>query len=757
MAGFKFGDIKGKFSKSGGDDPNNAENENLGAWDFDDDENQDGFADAYGAGDAEDADDAYADDDGYVDDYGRDGDDVDEGEYQDDDAGYGDGEYEDDAEYGDDGYADDGGQARYDDDEDAENLGYNPDIFKNLDDDAPEEEGYADDGEYDQNQQPYGYDDDDDGYAGQQQEYEPAEYDDEPEKQSGGSSDWLIYALLVLLPPVGVWLLWRGNKFDITLRTTLSAASIIWFIILLILLIPLFSSGNDDIQNTNDTPFLNPSSQVQSAAPSVSPTVAPSSTTSAPTSTAGVGIVSPGNTNASEETTYVYMANAGIEYHLIEDCGGLTGANKVTLDFAKQRGLNACPNCAGGTNTVGGTATTAKVYYATTNGTWYHLDANCQDMKGATVVTEANAIAAKKTACPKCIGYYGTLGGKAYHSVSNCQSMQNAITKTKAEWEALGKPACSICIKGGTSSTAGGSGSATPTQTMVYATAGGTYYHTKSDCTGMKNAGYGSLALAVNSYNKKPCPKCVSADTIYVYATPTGEYFHIKNNCSGMKNAVYNKMSVALALNKPACPKCASMLSTSSSTTTLGNGAAVTGKTSTYVYATTNGANFHTDPTCKGMANAKLVTFAQAVSAGKPPCTKCVTADKLMVFATSDGKYYHTKSDCTGMKNAVQVKASVAIANNKKACPTCAKVIANATSSGTTGGTAGTATGTSQSASGSSTVYIKTGSNASDYYHIGARCTALGLSGMSNVTLEYAIEHSYKACPSCKPPSRIST
>ncbi len=787
MAGFRFGDIKGKFSKSGGDDPNAAENEKLGAWDFDDEEGSDGFADAFDANDADDAyadNDAYSDDAEYSDDAGyADDADYDGAGYEDDQdytdgTDYGDGEY-DDNEY-DDGYADDGDSARYDDDEyeDAEALGYNPDIFKNLDNDGDDYDYNAEDGEYADEPRSYDYYDDEE-YDEREREEEPAEYEDAPEEKNGSTDDWLIFALLVLLPPVGVWLLWRGNKFDITLRSTLSAASIIWFIILLILIIPLFSPDDDNTVVGNDNPFINPSAQLQSAWPATSPSTAPSSNPfESPTAPSNTGsTVNAGNTGntgsiipaasnnptgTTGEPTYVYMANAGIEYHLIEDCGGLTGANKVTLDFAKQRGLNPCVNCAGGTNPVGtSTGTQAKVYYATTNGTWYHLDSTCQDMKGAVVVTEANAIASKKTACPKCIGYYGTLGGKAYHSVSNCQSMQNAITKTKEEWEKLGKPACSICIKGGTSANAENK---TPTQTMVYATGDGTYFHTKPDCTGMKNANYGSLTLAVNSYNKKPCPKCVSPDTIYVFATPTGEYFHLKNNCTGMKNAIYNKMSAAIALNKPACPKCASMFASvtaSSSGNSLG-GTPVKGETTTYVYATKNGANFHTDPKCKGMANAQKVTFAQAVSSGKPPCTKCVTPDKLLVFATADGKYYHTKSDCTGMKNAIQVKASVAIANNKPACPTCAKVISGVKGTSTGTSTGGTGTGGStatnpQSASASSTVYIKTGSGASDYYHVGARCSAQGLSGMQNVTLEYAKDHSYKPCPACKPPSRIST
>ena len=50
-------------------------------------------------------------------------------------------------------------------------------------------------------------------------------------------NDWVTYVLLVLLPPLGIYLLWRRRRFELPIRWGVSAASAIWFVILLILLV----------------------------------------------------------------------------------------------------------------------------------------------------------------------------------------------------------------------------------------------------------------------------------------------------------------------------------------------------------------------------------------------------------------------------------------------------------------------------------------------------------------------------------------
>ena len=729
-------------------------------------------------------DDQNYDDQGY-DDQGYDDQNYDDQGYDDqgyDDQGYDDQNYDDqgydDQSYGDQGYDDSVYGAE---DENPESLGYNPDVFKKLDNENAQDEGAYDDGAYDDDgDQPY--DEGDEGYYEDEGSFEN-------ENASGLlgyvlSNDWVMYASLVVLPPLGIWLLWRRNKYDITVRAGLTAASVIWMVILLILL--FFRSGSKQDNTSVPNSFM---SQMPTVTATATATATPAPTTE-PSTTPRVSNGSDGTgTTGDSSVTYVWGTNSGKYYHTLENCGGLTNASKMTLETATSRGLLPCPDCAGGTSTTtsnGSTTTSGTTLYATTNGKWYHKDSHCQGMTNAQVVTESNAIKAGKTACPVCIGYYGTPGGKWYHCISNCQGMTSAITKTKAAWEADGKTACPKCI-GGTGTSTGGS-TTTPTQTMVYATAKGTYYHTKSDCSGMKGASLGTIARAV-TMGKKACPTCVKPATIKVFATKGGKYYHTKANCSGMKNAVYVTAETAIQYKKTACPTCAKMFQTTTASNTgtntgtnTTNGTVKintaanpnhvptvnTTETATYVYATKNGKYFHTNKTCSGMANATRGTFTAAVRAGKAPCPTCITPAKLTVYATYGGKYYHVNATCSGMTNAFAVKASTAIAYNKTACPTCAKVLntlvkkTTNTNNGTNGtngnnGTNGTNTANNNKATASTNVYIKLGAGADNYYHVAAKCAATGMTGGQNVTLEYALSHKYTACPSCKPPSKIQS
>lgn len=75
-----------------------------------------------------------------------------------------------------------------------------------------------------------------------------------------------------------------------------------------------------------------------------------------------------------------------------------------------------------------------------------------------------------------------------------------------------------------------------PSGVMVYATQGGTYFHTVSNCSGMSGASQITLLLALQS-GKQACPTCASAAGRVVYCTEGGKYFHTTSNCSGMSGA----------------------------------------------------------------------------------------------------------------------------------------------------------------------------------------------------------------------------
>ncbi len=147
-------------------------------------------------------------------------------------------------------------------------------------------------------------------------------------------------------------------------------------------------------------------------------------------------------------------------------------------------------------------------------------------------------------------GYYGTENGRWYHINSDCQGMQNAVIKTKAEWEKLGKTACPTCMSSDTYTA-----DSAPTETWVFATANGKYFHIRSDCSGMEGAAQVTISRAVSS-GKTACPTCVNTSSVYVFATNSGTLYHTISDCSGMKNAQYVTARSAINAGKKACTRC---------------------------------------------------------------------------------------------------------------------------------------------------------------------------------------------------------
>ncbi len=320
----------------------------------------------------------------------------------------------------------------------------------------------------------------------------------------------------------------------------------------------------------------------------------------------------------------VWVSNSGLYYHTREDCPNLGGVTKqVTLENAIQRGNIPCPECYG-EEAQSYPATAITTLYATEGGRWYHSDQNCQGMTGAVAVTEASAIKAGKTACPVCIGYYATEKGKWYHCYSNCQGMTNAVTKPKAEWEAMGKTACPVCMSSYDPA------SAIPKETQVFATQGGSYFHTRDDCSGMKGASQIGISTAVK-YGKTACPTCVKAANVYVFATKEGTYYHTLADCSGMKSASYVTAKVAIQAGKKACPGCCA------ANLSLGGGQSSDSSataSSTVVYITVGseaGSYYHKSARCsgQGFSEGTSVTLEYALDKGYVPCPSCKPPSKV--------------------------------------------------------------------------------------------------------------------------------
>ena len=581
-------------------------------------------------------------------------------------------------------------------------------------------------------------------YPGQDS-YEPEGYDPGEGAPAGRydvlyRSDWLMWLLLVVLPPLGIWILWKRERLEPRPRMIVSGVAVVWFIVLLVWIFSgLFGHGAD--QTVGVGSIQAPESIVVGATPTPSPTSVltgelPAGTvndgsatgeTPAPAAqytprpggssngssdsgtnvgadTGDTGDTGDGSTAADDpDATYVWASNSDSYYHKTKDCTNITGTpTKVSVDIALSRGQSACPVCYG----IKSSGTT---YYASSGGKYYHKDKTCSKMKNAQAITLAQAQKKGLKACPVCVGaYYATKGGKYYHTKSNCTGMKNAQRVTKAQAEKAGLKPCPICVKKTSASK-----KSTTAVKAYYSTSVGKYYHVNPTCSGMKNAQKITLATA-RKRGQKPCPVCIgskaaTSTTIY-YATTAGKYYHTKANCSGMKNARKITLATAKAKGKLPCPVCVKASST------------------TYVYATTAGKYYHSNSTCSGMKDARKVTLAVAKKAGKTACPICIkkNASTIYYYSTVGGKYYHAKSNCSGMKNATKVTLATAKKRGQKPCPICLSKQA-------------------QAATETKTYVYAT--NGGKYYHAKANCS--GMKNARKVTLAAAKASGKTACPVC--------
>jgi len=730
--------------------------------------------------------------------------------YEDEADGYGAGyagDYADDPGY-DDGY-DDG----YADEEAYDEAGYD----EEYDEAAYDEEGYDDD-----------YADDyEDGYEGEYEDYDDGydgEYDDRYSDEDAGEAyddeyygegengffqyvdenAWVMYLLLFLLPPLGIYLLWRSNRFENLIRYILTAASAIWFVIALILLFSgLFGGRGDEPVNVVNLPSASPTViatpvPTPTAVPVTEPEVSPSPTPLG-------GSANTGNSGTSGSSDYVYSPSSGLYYHSSNTCANIgagVSTSRISVEIAQSsRNQSACPLCyTGSSNTT--------MYYATRGGTYYHADKNCSSMKNATTYTKQAAEKAGKKACPVCvtkiqksletedvkiitsstkdksnITVYATKGGTYFHMTSDCSGMKGATKGSLKNALLAGKKACPTCCK--------------VAATQVYCTEGGTYYHLKDNCSGMKNALNVTLAEAL-VLGKQRCKDCIkksltagtgsasSSNTVYVYGTKNGQYYHTVEDCSGMANAQKYTLKSMIVANRQACPKCASSAGTkvyakqggtyyhsyatcsgmsnatqgtmaqalaygfkrcpkcwstgSSSSGSSTTSSGINTGSKTKVYATEGGTYYHTDKDCSGMKNASSITLATAAKYNKKPCPTCASAAKRTVYSTDSGKYYHTDSDCSGMKNAEKRTLQAALLLDQKACPECV-----GTSSGASSSSGSSSSGNTYK-SGTSGVKVYA-TKEGTYYHTVSDCS--GMKNASKITLETALNYGKKACTTC--------
>ena len=706
-----------------------------------DPDGEDGYQDAYDA-----------ENDGYDGDY----------EYDDRQDDYDDGDYADDGDY-DDGYDDDSYDDGYDD-------GYEDDRY---------DDGGYDDGGYDDDYQDGGYDDryqdvDADDYEGG--------YDDEQGSlmRYVDENDWVTYLLLFLFPPLGIYLLWRRNRFEKPMRWGLTAASAIWFVVALILLLRGLFGGSGD-------------QQIQ---PSITIPPAQVETTEAPVSGDVTSIDLGGGTESGDD------ASDGTEGGDASD-GTESGADVSGTDLTDITGTTgdveptATPLAS---SANGANASNATYVWSPASGLYYHSSNTCPAIEEGVQVWQVTKEIAEnsrhQSPCPDCIGggtvttYYARADGKYYHVNSSCSNMKNAKVYTKEAAENEGKTPCPVCILKTKSSLdeVAPSGAVfinddTDDQSgiKVYYTKGGEHFHVKSDCSGMKGATRGSLKDALLA-GKTACPNCCPTAGNVVYCRADSKSYHSNPNCQGMKNAKKVSLAEAMVMGKQKCDVCMKSGTTTNASGSIkentdgkdsGSSVSLTSATGdkVKVYATQNGKYYHTNSTCSGMKDAKLFTLKAMLQAGKKACPVCAKMAETTVYAAKGGKYYHSYATCSDMKNASGGTLAEALASGLKRCPKCWDKSGNAvkqTATAKTDAAKADAAATAKKDENAKTQTVKTVSENKKsaapskatatntyvyatregrYYHLNSSCG--GMTGASRVSLKTAIQAKKKACPIC--------
>lgn len=461
----------------------------------------------------------------------------------------------DDADYGDD-YGD-----AYEDD-----YGYD----EPYGDDYEGGSRYDDDYGYDE---AYGYDEDgypieDDGDYDREPYYDAPEY--VPEYPENGLGDllqyvddhpWVMWLLLFLVPPLGIWLVWRTHRYSQNANILMTLLSLIWLTAVLVLLIVRPFRERPD---TTITP--------QPVGAAALPTEAPEEPEGEP-----ADVVTP---EEVDDANAVFTVADTPYYHQQADCQFIGDAEttRIARNTAVEQGLLACPYCLAGQYSDGlwdmvfvnadtEDRSNVKVYVSVYN-TFFHTNAKCSDLgSDAQKVGLKEALLMGKTACETCCPeagreVYCTVDGTYYHVTEDCSGMRNASKVPYAEARVLGKKRCPTCI-GGTDETE------MPTE-------------------------------------EEEDPDIQQAKGYYVYATPKGEYYHVNSTCSGMKNAQQVLLSDMLKEKRPACPVCCPDAETT-------------------VFAETGNPYYHSNATCSGMTNATQGILVNALAAGLKRCPVCWT------------------------------------------------------------------------------------------------------------------------------------
>lgn len=169
-------------------------------------------------------------------------------------------------------------------------------------------------------------------------------------------------------------------------------------------------------------------------------------------------------------------------------------------------------------------AVEARLLWATQGGRYYHREENCSGMQGAQRRSLEEVVAMGKEECPVCFAlgtpeptaapeFDGNVieawvneNGRYYHCDEHCSGMQGAILRM-IDLSETDKERCPVCYPAMDARC-----TPVPEQANVdrsfYATENSTHFHAESDCSGMTGARLFSVDELAKT-DKKPCGSCL--------------------------------------------------------------------------------------------------------------------------------------------------------------------------------------------------------------------------------------------------------
>lgn len=162
-------------------------------------------------------------------------------------------------------------------------------------------------------------------------------------------------------------------------------------------------------------------------------------------------------------------------------------------------------------------------------------------------------------------------------------------------------------------------------ETTVYYTLNGMYFHLKQDCSGMRNANPNTIDSAISQF-KKPCPVCFNTEekreiyrlplpeneTDAVYIAVTNYYYHRDPGCFDMVTITKLEKQIAETMNMKPCPHCLSSF--------------VDAEAMERAYISDESRYYHSNEVCPELGDSGSVRGAfaeQAQAQGKFRCPEC--------------------------------------------------------------------------------------------------------------------------------------